>query len=551
MNLPEPQSRTYTALMGDIEKGQVKVPQFQRDFVWDLKRSARLLDSIIKGYPIGTFILWKTKERFRMVRNIGGFVLPAPDEGDFTELVLDGQQRLTSLFAAMKGEKVTKDDGHVDDFSQIYVDLQATGDDPLIVIDIAGKDPKSIITLRDLLYGGLMQLAAYPQQYHGKLDEYRNRIASYNFSLISVKDAPLDVATEIFTRINTGGKELTLFEIMIAKTYDEKLKFDLAEKFDELIDNLEIIDYETISDANVLQTIAIILEKECTRSKILSLKKQDFINTWEKAKDAIERACEYFNGYYRIPVSGLLPYSPLVVPFAYFFFKHPDRPTGDKQKYLEDFFWRCALSGRYSSGVEGKLAQDIKRMDLILKDELPKYEWGIDTSPEFIMQNGWFSTGRSYIKAILCIYAYHEPKSFVDNAKININNDWLKQANSKNYHHFFPKDFLKKKGEDEFKINHILNITIVDDFLNKRQIKTKAPSQYMAEFQMKNPKLIATMKTHLINDLAKYGVWGDDYEKFFNERAQAVSTELQNRVIKQEVDNKLQPLLEDDTEAIT
>ena len=59
------------------------------------------------------------------------------------------------------------------------------------------------------------------------------------------------------------------------------------------------------------------------------------------------------------------------------------------------------------------------------------------------------------------------------------------------------------------------------------------------------------MKTHLINDLAKYGVWDDDYEKFFNERAQAVSTELQNRVIKQEVDNKLQPLLEDDTEAIT
>jgi hypothetical protein len=105
--------------------------------------------------------------------------------------------------------------------------------------------------------------------------------------------------------------------------------------------------------------------------------------------------------------------------------------------------------------------------------------------------------------------------------------------------------------KDEFNINHILNITIVDDFLNKRQIKTKAPSQYMAEFQKKNPKLVASMKTHLINDLTQFGVWDDDYDKFFNERAQAVSKELQNRIIRQEVDNKPQPSLEDDTEAIT
>ncbi len=550
MNLPEPQSRTFTALMGDIEKGQVKIPQFQRDFVWDLKRSARLLDSIIKGYPIGTFILWKTKERLRMVRNIGGFKLPEPDEGDFAELVLDGQQRLTSLFAASKGEKVTKEDGRSDDFGQIYVDLQAKEDDPIVITDITGKNPRSTIKLTDLLYGGLKQLSAYPPEYLEKLDEYRKRIFSYNYSLVSVKEAPLSVATDIFTRINTGGKELTLFEIMVAKTYDEKRNFDLSGKFDELVDDLGIIDYETVSDMTVLQTVAVILEKECTRNKILSLKKQAFIDTWGKAKDAIEAACEYFSSYYRIPVSGLLPYSTLIVPFAYFFYNHPDRPSGDKQRYLQDFFWRCALSARYSSGVESKLAQDVKRIDLILKDELPKYDWGIDTSPEFIINQGWFSTGRSYVKAILCIYAYHEPKSFIDDSRVNISNDWLKQANSKNYHHFFPKDFLKKSGEDDFYTNHILNITIVDDFLNKREIKAKAPSKYMKEFQGKNPKLDATMKTHLINDLTQYGVWDDDYDKFFDERAKAVSRELQNRLVKQDIDNKPQPSLEDDTEAI-
>jgi hypothetical protein len=128
------------------------------------------------------------------------------------------------------------------------------------------------------------------------------------------------------------------------------------------------------------------------------------------------------------------------------------------------------LSGRYSSSVESKLAQDIKRIDRILADELPSYDWSIDTSEKFIKDNGWFSAARSYIKAILCVYAYHQPKSFNDNSIVNISNYWLKQANSKNYHHFFPKSYLKGKKYDSFYINHILNITIVDDFLNKREI---------------------------------------------------------------------------------
>jgi uncharacterized protein with ParB-like and HNH nuclease domain len=62
--------------MSDIDKGTIKIPQFQRDFVWNKEKSAKLLDSIVKGYPIGTFILWKTKEELRSLRNIGGLELP-------------------------------------------------------------------------------------------------------------------------------------------------------------------------------------------------------------------------------------------------------------------------------------------------------------------------------------------------------------------------------------------------------------------------------------------------------------------------------------------
>ncbi|MBS1793151.1 MAG: DUF262 domain-containing protein [Acidobacteria bacterium] len=444
MKLPEPISRTFTGLISDIEKGEIKIPQFQREFVWDIKKSAKLMDSIIKGYPIGTFIFWKTKERLRSIRNLGNFKLPEPSENEFIDYVLDGQQRLTTLFATLKGLKIQRHDEKIEDYDEIYINLDASEDDEIVVIDKEGLDESALIRLTDLLYGELTLLFGYDRKYHPKLQDYKTRIESYNYSIILVRDAPLDIATEIFTRINEGGKPLTVFEIMIAKTFDSERDFDLAEKYQQLIERLTEVNYETISDANVLQTISIILQKECNKKTILKLNKHKFIDIWDDAIDAIERAVDYFRVFFRIPVSQLLPYNALVVPFAYFFYHHKDRPTGDKQRYLQDFFWRVSLGTRYTSGAEAKLAQDTRKIDQILKDELPRYDWPVDVSPEFIEDNGGFSAGKSYIKALLSLYAYFQPKSFIDDSLVNISNYWLKQANSKNYHHFFPRAYLNK-----------------------------------------------------------------------------------------------------------
>lgn len=541
MYQPETHSFKFTALLNDIEQGLIKIPQFQRDFVWSKEQSARLMDSILKGYPIGTFILWKTKEKLRSIRNIGGVNLPATPEGDFIEYVLDGQQRMTSLYASLNGVLI-KRESKSEDFSEIYIDLLASDDEEVVITDISNKEEGSIIKLTELLNGGLSLASKYDMKYHSKLDKYYKRIASYDFPAILIKNSSIDIATEIFTRINIGGKKLSVFEIMVAKTFDNDRNFDLSEKYEELINTLSTVDYETIPDSTVLQTVSICLVKECSKKHILKLEKQAFINIWDDVVDAIERTVDYFRGFYRIPVSQLLPYNVLIIPFAYYFYKHKDKPTGSQQDYLQDYFWRASLTERFSSAVEAKVAQDIKKIDMILDNKLPQYDQGVDVRPDAIMQNGWFSAGRSYIKGILCILAYHRPVSFMDNSIVHINNNWLKQANSKNYHHFFPRAYLKKQGEDEFYINHILNITIVDDFLNKRKIKAKAPSLYMKEFSKLNASIEDTMKTHLINDLDEFGIWEDDYDKFFEKRAEVISQEVRKRIISQKTD-----IISDDT----
>jgi hypothetical protein len=197
---------------------------------------------------------------------------------------------------------------------------------------------------------------------------------------------------------------------------------------------------------------------------------------------------------------------------------------------LEDFFWKCAIGARYSSSLESKVNQDLKKIDQILKSIEPQYEWQVSIKPSSLIANGKFNSSKAFVKAILCLYAHHEPKSFADGAVVNISNYWLKQANSKNYHHFFPRKSSACKGKDGQIINNVFNITIVDDFLNKRSIKARNPSDYIAQFKKSNRNLAQALKTHLIGDIEEFGIADDLLEVFVQKRAELVSRVLSTKM---------------------
>lgn len=554
--------KKYSTLLTEIETGQIKIPQFQRQFVWDIAASAKLIDSILKGYPIGTFIFWRTNERLRVIRNIGNIKLEEPKDGEYVNYVLDGQQRITSIFAALKGEIIERENKKQEDFSNIFIDLNAEPSDDIVIFDFQGKKEYTFIKLTELMYEkGKVIYNKYPEEYHDIIDKYKEIIQSYLFRGVNLKDAGIDIATQVFTRLNEGGKALSLFEIMVAKTYhifqadpndedSEEEVFDLFEKYEELKAELASSHYDNIPSATVLQVVSILLEKDCTRKQILKLDKMRFIEMWDEAADCISRTVDFFRSY-GIVVSRILPYNALIVPFAYFFHQHKQNPTGEMKKRLEDYFWRSSLGFRYSSGVEGKLAQDISKIEKIIAGGLPKYEWAVNVNKEFVETNGWFSTGKSFIKAVLCLYAKQKPKSFDNNLDVILDNSWLKIASSKNYHHFFPKSWMAKNFKDweHIYVNHIVNITIVDDFLNKRTIKTKSPANYMKTFLKKNDELKKTMKTHLI-DIEKDGIWENDYDTFYHNRLKRISSALSKFIIKQdEADGELE-VYEDIEESI-
>jgi hypothetical protein len=128
------------------------------------------------------------------------------------------------------------------------------------------------------------------------------------------------------------------------------------------------------------------------------------------------------------------------------------------------------------------------------------------------------------------LLASFKPLSFDGESEVELGNAYLKRANSKNYHHFFPKSYLKKDGYEDWVINTISNITLVDDNLNKRIIGSKSPSVYMKQFIKDNKDIEKTMKSHLIDDLDGFGVLDNDYETFVSKRSKKILKEVNKRL---------------------
>ncbi len=545
---PQNQTQKYQDLFTYIDTGLIKIPKFQRDFVWSKEQTAKLIDSIIKGFPIGTLIFWKTREELRYVKEIGrDNKLPEIPKGDAVFYVLDGQQRITSLYAVRKGVIIDVE-GREENYKDISINLALDPDDDERIVATEPLEGIRSISVFKLLNSSLVEFFdGYSRDELKKIEVYQRRLTGYDFSIIIIADYPIDIACEVFTRINTGGTELTLFEIMVAKTYEID-RFDLAEEYERLINNngaekdLEDANFDTIPPSTVLQCVAAYLTSEVNkkedkkdknssirRSDILKLNKQQFIDSWPIVKNGIFAAVDYIRTHLRIPVSQLLPYNALLVPLTYFFIHNSGKmPSPRQDKLLTQYFWWASLSERFSSAVESKVAEDLHRMDKILREEAPNYDEKVDLAIEKLKWRQ-FSTGNAFCKAIVCLYAFHQPRSFASNSLVKIDNSWLIRSNSKNYHHFFPKDYLRSQGYDEKRANVILNITIVEDRPNKK-IGAKRPSQYMMTFRKDNKELVDTMKTHLIDDLGSYGVWNDDYDTFIERRGHRVLEELKKRL---------------------
>ncbi len=524
---PENHSKKYSVLFADIDAGRTKLPRFQRDFVWDKAQTAKLIDSILKGFPVGTFIIWKTRDRFRHFRELGNLPLPEPPAGDSVQYVLDGQQRITSLYAVRKGLRITRD-GRVIDYKDICIDLDAPGGPEEEIVHADAPAGRRTISVHDLLSMDVTDFDAYSKAERRKIHEYRAALTGHDFSVIEIPEYDIDTACEIFTRINTGGKELSLFEIMVAKTFDPESGFDLERKYLDLVDGDDggksLIDasFETIPAITILQCIAAHLKGGIRHGDILRLDRQAVIECWPHVKETIFAAIDHMQSHLGVAVSRILPYPVLLVAFSNFFDRNKLKPAGhDQTRYLAEYFYRAGLSNRYTSGVAVKMVADLQKMKSIAQGKRPSYKGeDLEITPD-TFRTKTFAINDAFSKTVLCLLAAKGPRNLQTNGLIKLNNSWLRKSSSRNIHHIFPKAWIKKHGKPDWDANVIANIMIADEYLNQRVIKASAPKDWVGQFSHKSATLEESFLTHLIGSEELEALRSNSYPRFVAARSKA------------------------------
>lgn len=531
MGLPTGANPTINDVVKSITDGEYRIPRFQRDFVWDIKKSAALMDSIFKGFPIGSVILWKTKNELSEVRKLGGIEIPRRDTGRYTSYIIDGQQRLTSLYFSLKGLETSTGFN----FSEMCVSLTAEKSEQL-VYEALPKEANSddFVLLKDL-YTAEALSGSHPT----KRLEYYQILLQYKISVIEIDDEKLGLeeVIEIFERLNLGGKKLNLFSIIAARSYkaptESEEGFDLAQKYESFNKTLVNTNYGRISDAVFLQAISACLIGKVNKSEILSnLNSELIIEKYPLVEKAINNAIEHLKGQsYGVLVANLLPYQRLLVPFAYFHYHLGSKHISTQQEqYLRDFFWRCVLGKRYNSSADTNTNTDLMKIQKILEGSVPNQE-PILLSPKSIFENGRFMLSSAYVLGILCLMSQMTPQSFAVGRTVNITNDSVSSAAKKQYHHFFPTKSNVIVNNSSYKAisNNVVNIVFMDAITND-QVSNQNPSDYIKYFSEANPDLQMVLDTHYIA-LNGYGIENDDFYAFLNARSKALYVKLCGYII--------------------
>lgn len=148
--------------------------------MWSKEQTAGLVDSLLKGFPIGAFTYWETTDELRYVRDIGNHKLPTVPSGHPVSYVLDGQQRITSLFAVRKGVVYDRPSGGGlrSDYKEICIDLSLDPDDDETVVFPSPPDSAPVISVFEMLNSdGFRLFRKYKDEDHQRnLEIYKNRL---------------------------------------------------------------------------------------------------------------------------------------------------------------------------------------------------------------------------------------------------------------------------------------------------------------------------------------------------------------------------------------
>lgn len=574
-------------MLTSIKAGKTKLPDFQRGWVWDDDHIRSLLASISRSFPVGAVMMLQTGNpsvRF-LPREVEG--APKHDDKEPERLILDGQQRLTSLYQSLFSGKVveTKDSRNRPLKRWYYIDILKALDknvdredavvgvpEDRIIRNFRGEILDDFSTTEKECAAELFPLPlvfdqgaftnwqlkyiqADPATMAERLSRWNDFVQAvvqpfqqYQVPLILLrKETPKEAVCQVFEKVNTGGVALTVFELLTATFAADNfnLRDDWAARERRLRKQHSL---RSVENTDLLQAVTLLATHErraqalqsgsapdkapgvsCKRKDVLQLDLAAYEAWAEPATKGFELTAKFLYSQ-RLFAARDLPYRTQLVPLAAALAVLGDSAETDSAKAkLARWYW-CGVFGElYGGAIESRFAKDIVELVNWVRDGGPEPSTVADANFAATRLLTLRTRNSAAYKGIHALLLQEGGLDFRTGDSIDIQSYFDEKID---IHHVFPQKWCKAQKLDRRRYDSIANKAPISAKTN-RMIGGNAPSAYLAKVEKQagidTARMNEILASHLIDPTL---LRADDFEGFFEARSHELLTKIEQAMGK-------------------
>lgn len=571
MNDNQSQTESLLDIVRSIHQETLLLPEFQRDFRWEMDQTYDLFDSLIREIFIGTIIYGKpgfgmtlrqidnrprkgkgSRAALRM-RHYDKDEIVNKSRVQNLRIILDGQQRITSIYRALTGADnvflVLRQDFKAEELierplEQILGELAGEESEEAVSVRLydayrAEKESLEDEDLDRMFYGsafGLRLTEADPQWklfakvYRRTVRKLCDLYKKQKLVAFYLLDMTLDKFCLFFERSNSRGIQLNFTDILAAKLYHG---FNLRQKIDEF----EAQHNMRLNRETLVRTVAYLTAVEkCSpitidkKAILENLEPEDFEHHWGRASRLYLESIEYLVNQHFVLNRNWLPSENMVIPLMIFLchVRGFDRIDEGQRKFLEFWFWSSVFSNRYSTSSNEVIIADSQALSQVAQGKrIERRDYftrlrSLVTDPDdlFIYTKRTSAIYRGVLNLIG--YAIHGLRDWRSSQKIDPDKDL-------DDHHIYPKAYIAsgpsldmETGEAVQLMDCVVNRTLIPKNLNIT-IGKRPPQSYLADLKRQNPNLEASLRDHLVPaELITDSAWNGRFRAFLDARSRSI-----------------------------
>jgi hypothetical protein len=518
-----------STILDHIDSGHMALPEFQRGYVWNRDQVRGLFDSLYRRHPVGGLLVWATESKTAAHRGDGQLA------AGIVKLLLDGQQRMTSLYGVVRGRPPKFFDGNAQAFTALRFHLESETfafyqpvkmqDDPLWI------DVTELMSKGQEGHEKLVEKLAENPEIGTKAVKFSGRISrilgileiDLHVEEVTGADKTLDIVVDIFNRVNSGGTKLSKGDLALAKICTDWP--DARDRMKAKLKEWAKADYHFNLDW-LLRSVNTALTGEAKFQFLHDKTAEEIQNGLKRATKHIDTSLNLISGRLGLDHDQVF-FSRFGVPVMVRYLDQRSGPLGEKERdKLLFWFVQAGMWGRFSGSTESYIDQDLATLegengglDKLL-EQLRLWHGGLRVEPGHF--TGW-SLGARFYPVLYLLTRMGGARDW--GTGLPLKASLLGKMSRLEVHHIFPKAKLYKQKFKRAEVNALPNFCFLTKDTNL-SISDRLPELYFPEIEEAHPGALASQWIPVDPALWKI----ESYRDFLEARKVLLAAEANKRM---------------------